>query len=100
MIKHFVMWKLKDEAEGASKVENIEKMRRLLEGCSALVPGIGRFEVGVAEAGYASTYDVVLHSEFDDTEALNGYLQHPQHQALVAFIRAVTEARQCVDYTA
>lgn len=98
MIKHIVMWKLKDEADGASKAENIEKMCRLLEGCSAIVPGIGRFEVGAAESGYASTYDVVLQSEFDDAEALNGYQQHPQHQALVAFIRTVTDARQCVDY--
>ena len=32
MIRHVVMWKLKEEAEGASKQKNAEKMKLILEG--------------------------------------------------------------------
>ena len=31
MIKHIVMWKLKDFAEGGSKLENAKKIKDMLE---------------------------------------------------------------------
>ena len=31
MIKHIVMWKFKEEAEGCSKAENIAKVKAMLE---------------------------------------------------------------------
>ena len=99
MIKHIVMWKLKEHAEGADRSVNAAKMKALLEACAGIVPGMGRLEVGVAEAGLEATYDVVLYSEFDDKAALDAYQEHPQHQALKPFFSAVREARQCMDYT-
>ncbi|MCY0388120.1 Dabb family protein [Robbsia sp. Bb-Pol-6] len=98
MLHHIVMWKLKERAEGQDRMANVAQMRRLLEGCSAVVPGIGRFEVGQAAPGLGSTFDLVLYSEFEDAAALAAYQHHPQHEAVVPFIRAVTETRQCVDY--
>ncbi|MGI4861481.1 MAG: Dabb family protein [Janthinobacterium lividum] len=98
MLHHIVMWKLKEQAEGQDKRENLVQMRRLLEGCSAVVPGIGRFEVGQAAPGLGSTFDLVLYSEFENAAALAAYQHHPQHAAVSPFVRAVTEMRQCVDY--
>ncbi|KKB63211.1 stress responsive protein [Robbsia andropogonis] len=101
MLTHIVMWKVKDEAEGASKVHNLEKMRELMLACATIVPGIHKLEVGIAAPagpGVASTFDIVLYSVFADADALQAYQVHPQHQALVAFVRKVTEGRQCVDY--
>ena len=100
MIKHIVMWKLRDHAEGADKATNIEKMRRLLEGCRRLVPGMGRIEVGTATEGLEATYDIVLYSEFADKAALDAYQHHPDHVAIKPFIGAVRLERQCVDYEA
>ncbi|GGY33761.1 Dabb family protein [Pseudoduganella albidiflava] len=98
MIKHIVMWKLKDEAEGADRATNARKMKQLLDACIGLVPGMGTFEVVLAQPGLEATYDVVLYSEFADKTALDAYLDHPQHVALKPFIGAVREARQCMDY--
>ena len=101
MLTHIVMWKVKDEAEGASKAQNVAKMQALLRDCATIVPGIRNLEVGIAapEApGVVSTFDIVLNATFDDAAALHAYQVHPQHQALVSFVRSVTEARQCVDY--
>jgi quinol monooxygenase YgiN len=98
MIKHIVMWKLKDHAEGADRAANAVEMKRRLDACANVVPGILMFEVMLAQPGLEATYDVVLYSEFADKAALEAYASHPTHKALVPFIGAVREARQCMDY--
>ncbi len=98
MLKHIVIWKLKDQAEGADKAANAAKMKELLEACANIVPGILKFEVALAQPGLEATYDVVLYSEFASKAALDAYQDHPQHVALKPFIGAVREARQCMDY--
>jgi hypothetical protein len=98
MLKHIVMWKLKDQAEGADKAANAAKMKALLDACANIVPGTVKFEVAVAQAGLEATYDVVLYSEFVSRAALDAYQDHPQHVAIKPFIGAIREARQCMDY--
>ena len=98
MIKHIVMWKLKDQAEGADKAANAREMKRRLDECANVVPGILKFEVMLAQPGLEATYDAVLYSEFADREALAAYAAHPTHQAVVPFIGAIREGRQCMDY--
>lgn len=98
MIKHIVMWKLKEHAENADKMTNALKMKAMLDACADIVPGILKFEVAVAQPDLEATYDIVLYSEFTSKEALDAYQEHPQHQALKPFIGAVREARQCMDY--
>lgn len=98
MLKHIVMWKLKEQAEGADKAANALKMKALLDGCKDLVPGMLGFEAMLAQPGLEATYDVVLYSEFTSREALNAYQNHPEHVALKPFFGAVREGRQCMDY--
>ncbi|MBB5393403.1 MULTISPECIES: Dabb family protein [unclassified Herbaspirillum] len=98
MIKHIVMWKLKEQAEGADRATNIVKMKALLDSCANVVPGILKFEAIVAQPGLEATYDVVLYSEFESRAALDAYQEHPDHVAIKPFIGAVREARQCMDY--
>jgi quinol monooxygenase YgiN len=98
MIKHIVMWKLKEHAEGADRATNAARMKTMLDACAALVPGILKLEAVVAQPGLEATYDVLLYSEFADRAALDAYQQHPEHVALKPFFGAVREARQCMDY--
>lgn len=98
MIRHIVMWKLKERAEGATRAENAVKLKERLEGCRDIVPGILHLEVGIAAPGLESTYDVVLVSDFADKAALDAYQVHPTHEALKQFVVAVRESRECVDY--
>lgn len=97
MIKHIVMWKLKDFAEGADRATNAAKMKEKLDTCANL-PGVLKFEVALAQPGLEATYDVVLYSEFTSKAALDAYADHPTHAAVKPFIGAVREARQCMDY--
>jgi quinol monooxygenase YgiN len=98
MLKHIVMWQLKHHAEGADKAANAAKMKTLLDGCSDLVPGILKFETALAQPPLEATYDVVLYSEFTSKAALDAYQEHPDHAAIKPFIKAVRQARQCMDY--
>ncbi|SFM27607.1 Dabb family protein [Rugamonas rubra] len=98
MIKHIVLWKLKEHAEGADRASNAAKMKTMLDACADLVPGILKLEAVVAQPGLEATYDVVLYSEFADKAALDAYQNHPSHLALKPFFGAVREARQCMDY--
>lgn len=99
MIKHIVMWTLKDHAEGADRATNAIEMKRKLDACANLVPGMHAFEVRLAEPGLEATCDVILYAEFDDRAALAAYAAHPTHKALMPFFKAVRDGRECMDYT-
>jgi len=100
MIRHIVMWKLKEEAEGADRLSNAREMKRRLDECAAIVPGILQFEVALAQPDLEATYDVVLNSAFESRDALEAYARHPTHKALMPFFKAVRDERQCMDYEA
>lgn len=91
MIKHIVLFTLKDPA-------NAPKVKALLDSCKDIVPGIREFEVGIKTEGLEATADVVLVSTFDDTAALAAYQPHPHHQGVVAQIREMASGRQVLDY--
>ncbi|WP_332878598.1 Dabb family protein [Massilia sp. S19_KUP03_FR1] len=99
MLKHIVMWKLKDHAAGADRAANAREMKRRLDACATIVPGILAFEVILAQPGHEATCDVLLYSVFEDAAALAAYAAHPTHQELVPFFKAVRDGRECMDYT-
>jgi hypothetical protein len=99
MIKHVVMWKLKDRAEGATKAENAARIKVLLDACAGNVPGLASLEVGVDAGIDAAPWDVVLVTEFTDRAALAAYQDHPLHNVAKLFIAKVRDQRSVVDYS-
>lgn len=98
MIKHIVMWKLKDYAEGASKQDNAYKIKEALEGLKKKIDDIKYIEVGINIEPSSAAYDAVLYSEFADEKALENYQQHPEHRKVSEFVSKVRESRVVVDY--
>ncbi len=98
MIKHIVCFKLKEFAEGASRMENARRIKRELEALAGRVPGALRLEVGINTVADPMAYDLALYSEFASREALAKYQTHPEHQKIVQFIGKVREQRVVVDY--
>lgn len=99
MIKHIVMWQLKDEAHGNDKATNAKLIKEKLEDLAGKVEGLSKIEVGIDILG-GGNFDVVLYSEVKDREALDFYQNHPLHQAVLPFIREAVQARHAVDYEA
>jgi len=102
MIRHVVMWKLKEEAEGATKEKNAEKMKLILEGLKVNIDEIKSVEVGIniteddEEAG--SAFDVVLISDFETELDYTMYTRNAHHKKAIEFINSVIEKRHFVDY--
>jgi hypothetical protein len=97
MVKHIVIWKLKDEAEGATKAENLKKIKAGLEALKGKVPMLKHIEVGINFEQSAGC-DVALYSEFATKADLEAYQVHPDHVAIASFIRSVVAARTVADY--
>lgn len=97
MIKHIVMWKLKDEAHGNNKATNAGLVKEKLEALSGKIDGLLKIEVGIDFLG-GGNFDVVLYSELSSKEALDTYQNHPLHQEVLPFIREAVMDRKAVDY--
>ena len=98
MIKHVVMWKLKDFAEGCDRKENANKIKTLLEGLKDKIEQIVYLEVGVNLNDSNMAFDAVLISEFQDMLGLEIYKNHPEHLKVADFVAKVRLDRAVVDY--
>lgn len=97
MVKHVVLWKLAESAEGHSKWENARIIKERLEALKGVVPQLNSIQVGLNENG--GDYDLVLLTEFDSMADLKAYDVHPAHQEVRAYVRKVIEQRASVDFT-
>lgn len=99
MLRHIVMWKFKDSAEGATKRENLLRARALFEALPGTIPQIKSFEVGISMAEGGQFYDIALNSTFENPGTLVAYQQHPAHVKVVEFLRTVQTSKVVIDYT-
>lgn len=97
-IKHIVLWRLHEFADGRNEKENALKLREMLLSLPGKVPQIKRMEVGINIDQSQAASDVALYSEFDSLEDLRAYQKHPEHQKVVAFLNKVRSEKRVVDY--
>lgn len=98
MVKHIILWTLKDMPEEEKKSIK-QGIKRELEGLQGKISGL--LDIRVQTEGLASSNsDVMLDSTFEDEEALKNYAVHPQHVAVAdGFVRPYTETRTCFDFS-
>lgn len=98
MVKHVILWKLKDEI--ADKAEVKAGIKTGLEGLKGVVPGLVDIRVNT-EGLASSTADVMLDSTFESAAALKGYSTHPAHVEVAnTKVRPYTLTRMCLDFEA
>lgn len=97
MIKHVVVWKLKDPSQ---RDTHAAAVKRSLEGLRGRIAGLVAIEVGV-DIGYDSAPDdVCLYAEFTDRAALDQYQSDPLHLAAKAVVGTYVTGRRTVDWEA
>lgn len=94
MIKHIVMWKLKDEC----REENAKKIKELLENLDGVIKELKNIEVGININKSDAAMDVVLYSEFSNLEDLDVYQNHPEHVKVGSFVKTVAIERKVCDF--
>lgn len=98
MIKHVILWQLKDEFTEEQKKEIRAGIKEGLESLSGKIPGLVEIKVQT-EFLKSSNADVMLDSTFEDESALKGYAVHPEHVKVAdTKVRPFTMNRVCMDY--
>ncbi|HTY00175.1 MAG TPA: Dabb family protein [Bacteroidota bacterium] len=98
MIRHIVMWKFLDTAQGRVRLENVRRAELMLRELPSLIPAIRSFEVATNVGPDPDAYELVLNATFASLEELKVYQDHPDHQRVAGFLRGVRSARTVVDY--
>lgn len=98
MVKHVILWQLKDELSGIEMEEVKKGIKEGLESLLGKVPGL--VEIKVNTNGLpSSNADLMLDSTFEDVESLKGYAVHPEHVEVAnTKVRPFTKSRVCLDY--
>ncbi len=98
MIKHIVLWKLHDVANGNTKDVNARLIKEKPESLKGKIPGLLKLEVGFNYKPSENAADIVLYSEFDSKESEAEYQIHPEHKKFVEFISSCRYERRVIDY--
>ena len=98
MVKHVILWTLKDEYSGEEISRIKAEIKEGLEGLKSEIPGIVEIKVHT-EPLKSSNCDLMLDSTFENEDALKTYATHPAHVAVAnTKVRPFTSARVCMDY--
>ncbi len=99
MIKHIVIWKLKNKTYPLEKCADALAIKKGLEDLQGRIPGLQKVEVGFDYRGKETSGDIVLYSEFASQEALENYQNHPEHVRVgKEIVRPRTFGRIMIDY--
>ena len=99
MVKHIILWKLK-EMPAEEKQQVLAGMKENLEALVGKVPGLTRMNI-VINPMDSSNADVMLDSDLESADALKGYQTHPDPVHVAnTYVRPYTEVRMCIDYEA
>lgn len=100
MVKHIILWQLKDELTAEEKARVKADIKAGLEGLAGQIPGLIDIHVQT-ECLESSNADLMLDSSFEDEASLKGYAVHPAHVAVAdGVVRPNTKSRVCLDFNA
>lgn len=97
MVKHIILWKLKESFTEEEKAAARAEAKRRLESLNGQIEGLVSLTV-VTDRLPSSNADMMLDSTFTDAEALAGYQVNPKHLEAAGYVRSVVEARLCLDF--
>ena len=99
MVKHVILWQLKDELTAEEKITVKAEMKDALEGLMGKIPGLLDVKVYTEGLESSKNAEVMLDTTFTDEAALKAYAVHPEHVAVAdGKVRPFTKYRACLDF--
>lgn len=95
MIRHIVMFRLKESPE---KEKNAQELKEAIEALENIISEVKSIEIGLNINTKPAAYDLVLISDFENEEALDRYRVHPEHQKVLELIARINKEIAVVDY--
>ena len=98
MVKHIILWQLKEEYSPEEKKQLKAEIKTSLEGLIGQIPGLIEIRVQT-EYLPSSNMELMLDSTFEDEASLKGYAVHPAHVKVAdEKVRPFTKTRACLDF--
>lgn len=97
MLKHIVLFKLKESLSAAEKQDVMNRFKTAIEALPATITTIRHIHVGF-NINPDEQWDICLDSEFDTLEDMKAYSIHPAHLAAAGLLKEAKEERACTDY--
>lgn len=98
MVKHVILWKLKEDLSDADKAKVAADMKAHLEGLVGKVEGLISMNIHTQFLD-SSNAEVMMDSELTDEASLKAYQSHPAHVEVAnTYVRPFVEVRLCADY--
>jgi len=97
MVKHVILWKLKD-MDQSSLARVKADAKRELEALNGKIEGLIEIRI-VTDSLASSNADIMLDSSFESEAALAFYQSHPLHKAAAnGYVRPFADVRLCLDF--
>lgn len=99
MVKHIILWTLKDEFSEEEKLKIKKGIKENIEGLNGKIPGLIDIKVCYEGRLPSSNAEVMLDSTLESAEALKNYAVHPDHVEVAnTYVRPYTASRACLDF--
>ncbi|TKG96487.1 Dabb family protein [Puteibacter caeruleilacunae] len=98
MIKHIVLFKVKEFESDVEKQEALDKMKDQLLALEPIIDELKFIEVGLNHELNSANYDLCLTTHFESMDDLKVYANHPEHLKVVDYVKTIAVQRACVDY--
>ena len=98
MVKHIILWKLKEGFSEEEKAKIKMDAKAGLEGLKGQIEGLNSIKVNI-NGLETSNCDMMLDSTLESFEALKAYAVNPKHVKVAdTFVRPFTADRVCLDF--
>lgn len=97
MIKHIVLFKLRDDVAESVKSSRLPEIREKFMALMGVIPTLRSIEIGL-NVNPKEKFDLSLEATFDDMEGLAAYATDPRHVAVAKMVGEMLDARACTDY--
>ena len=98
MVKHVILWTLKDSYSDKEKDDIKKGIKEGLESLQGKIPGLIDIKVNTERID-GSNADLMLDTSFTDEASLKGYAVNPLHVAVAdTKVRPFTAVRTCLNY--
>ena len=98
MIRHIVMFKLKDYNLESEKMAAAALVKKRLDELPSKINEIRNYEAGIDIRRLNWSYDIVLTMDFDTLADLEAYIIHPDHKKFIEFNKDFSVDKVCIDY--
>lgn len=99
MIRHIILWKLREDIPECEREACRAEAKRRLESLNGRIDGLIKLRVATAPLDTSSA-DMMLESEFETVGALEGYQTNPLHLEAAGYVRSIVSQRLCLDFEA